>query len=109
MTRFPDAPPGSYVCEEGWLIVGDEAWTEYEWNVYVDARPRSIGRGRPRQYANAEERRRAAYRRKRAKQLGVRPEEVVTRRLPKYETDEQRLEAKRRSNREYMRRKRAVA
>lgn len=28
---FPDAPENSYVTPEGWLIVGDEAWTEEEW------------------------------------------------------------------------------
>lgn len=30
-TSFPGAPPGSYVSDEGWLIVGDEAWTLDEW------------------------------------------------------------------------------
>lgn len=40
MTRrgFRDAPPGSYVCEEGWLIVGDEAWTVEEWNTTLSRR-----------------------------------------------------------------------
>jgi hypothetical protein len=31
-TRFPGAPPGSYISEEGWLVYDDEAWTEDEWN-----------------------------------------------------------------------------
>lgn len=31
-TRFRNAPPGSYVSEEGWLIIDDEAWTAEEWN-----------------------------------------------------------------------------
>jgi hypothetical protein len=33
LDRFPGAPKGAYVCEEGWLIVGDEAWTEAEWST----------------------------------------------------------------------------
>ena len=70
--RFPKAPPGSYVCEEGWLIVGDEAWTEEQWN--------------DRQWVKG------------------------ARRGPlRYATEEERLEAKRRSAREYQRRKRAAA
>lgn len=39
---FPDAPPGSYVCDEGWLIIDDEAWTEDEWahrNRWLIGRP----------------------------------------------------------------------
>ena len=28
---FRNAPPDSYVSEEGWLIVGDEAWLPEEW------------------------------------------------------------------------------
>jgi hypothetical protein len=28
---FPHAPPGSYVSDEGWLIVGGQAWTREEW------------------------------------------------------------------------------
>jgi hypothetical protein len=31
LSDFPDAPDGSYVCDEGWLIINDEAWTEEEW------------------------------------------------------------------------------
>ena len=67
---FRDAPPGSYVSEEGWLIVGDEAWTLQEWDDNPYSRPRSIPRS--------------------------------------YDTDDERLAAKRRANREYMRRKRAA-
>lgn len=46
---FPDAPAGSYVCEEGWLIVGDEAWTAEEWRASA-RRPHSTTGGRPRLY-----------------------------------------------------------
>jgi hypothetical protein len=56
MTRlkdFPNAPAGSWVCSEGWLIVGDEAWTVAEWNGEPIHRSK---------YATAEERR-AALRR----------------------------------------------
>lgn len=39
--RFPGAPAGSYVSDEGWLIVGDQAWTVEEW------RQTSLGGRRP--------------------------------------------------------------
>ena len=35
MTRFPNAPEDSYVCEEGWLVIDDEAWTEEEWAARI--------------------------------------------------------------------------
>lgn len=45
LDRFPSAPPGSYVSEEGWLVVGDEAWTEAEWRSRLTPKgrvPRSL-------------------------------------------------------------------
>jgi hypothetical protein len=63
---FHDAPLGSYVSEEGWLITEDEAWTLAEW------REKS-------KYNN------------------------------RYATDEERREARRKTWREYMRRRRARA
>lgn len=48
---FPDAPAGSYVSEEGWLICANEAWTVTEW---ADRTPRLGGLyatgGRPVRY-----------------------------------------------------------
>jgi hypothetical protein len=32
LDRFPGAPASAYVCEEGWLVIGQQAWTETEWN-----------------------------------------------------------------------------
>ncbi len=69
--RFPEAPPGSYVSEEGWLVVGDEAWTEDEWRGGSFWRfERADG---PRRYTTDEERlearrraRRESARRRRA-------------------------------------------
>jgi hypothetical protein len=29
--RYPGAPGDATISEEGWLIIGDEAWTEAEW------------------------------------------------------------------------------
>ena len=54
--RYPGAPPGSYVSEEGWLVVGAEAWTEEEWarrERWRDRRPKA---SHPRRYASDEER-----------------------------------------------------
>ena len=51
MSSFPGAPYGSYVNEDGWLIVGDEAWTEREWRARSGGV--TLGRvqiGRPVQY-----------------------------------------------------------
>lgn len=31
---FANAPQCSYVNEDGWLVLGDEAWTEAEWKRY---------------------------------------------------------------------------
>lgn len=54
---FPGAPPGSYVCEEGWLIVGDEAWTPQEWASGWFPHPRSGDSTKyTRRYDTAEER-----------------------------------------------------
>jgi hypothetical protein len=72
---FPSAPPGSYVCEEGWLIVGDEAWTPDEW-----ARRSRGDVEHPRRYNGF-----------------------------RYDTDEERQAARRRSRREYNWRSRGVA
>lgn len=66
---FRDAPPGSYISEEGWLIVGQEAWTLEEWNGVEDKA----------KYAN------------------------------RYTNHADRVAARRRTRREYMRRKRAAA
>lgn len=38
--KFPGAPEGSYISEEGWLIVGDEAWTEREWTLELSVSAR---------------------------------------------------------------------
>jgi hypothetical protein len=66
--RFPGAPDGSYVSEEGWLVVDDEAWTEHEWRIRMLVNPGTVRR---------------------------------------YATEEERLEARRRTRRESARRRRA--
>jgi hypothetical protein len=67
--RFPDAPLDSYVCEEGWLVVGDQAWTEDEWARTRDATYRYGRRpnGRPRKYIDHEDELRARRERYRAR------------------------------------------
>lgn len=71
--RFPGAPPGSYVSDEGWLIVGEEAWTAEEWSGDHGVRwrrnhpgrppePARIGLHRPGQRYATDEERRAARR-----------------------------------------------
>ena len=39
MTRlhdlFPGAPEGAALTEEGWLVIGDEAWTEEDWRIAI--------------------------------------------------------------------------
>ena len=70
---FPNAPPESYVSEEGWLIVGDEAWTSEEWRLRPSERPKTV------------------------------------RALSAYADVDERLERRRASSREHMRRKRAAA
>jgi hypothetical protein len=72
LADFPGAPPGSYVCEEGWLIIGDQAWTLTEWNT-------ALGGDERKKYQN------------------------------RYDSETARREARRRSKREYMRRKREAA
>jgi hypothetical protein len=59
--RFPNAPVDSYVSEEGWLIIDDEAWTEAEWrNPGVHGRP--LGRPRHRNPTPKQLRRREQWR-----------------------------------------------
>lgn len=59
--RFPQMPAGSYVCEEGWLIVGEEAWTLHEWLCRLGLRSEEDrSKYRPRGYT--EEQRREAHR-----------------------------------------------
>lgn len=55
---FPGAPIGSYVCEEGWLVVGDQAWTVEEWLSPLSIhRGGRMGRnGRPLKYENETDR-----------------------------------------------------
>jgi hypothetical protein len=77
LADFPGAPRGAYVCAEGWLIVGEEAWPLDEWLHPVCRRPR---RGAPR--------------------------EARIGRPQKYATEAERLDARRRSSREHMRRRR---
>lgn len=48
--RFPGAPPSSYVCEEGWLIIRDQAWTEAEWRNRHRRLRRAGQIGRPVRY-----------------------------------------------------------
>ena len=31
LSDFPEAPEGAWISKEGWLIVGEEAWTLEEW------------------------------------------------------------------------------
>lgn len=76
MSRFPDAPPGSYVSEEGWLITGQEAWTAEEWAGEWGQAYRARRKGGP----------------------------LVPQRARRYATEEERAEAKRRASREHMRR-----
>ena len=68
---FPGAPQGSYVSEEGWLIVGDEAWTAHEWSTRPGGVGLGLGTGRPIAYDDERHRRqreqkRLYYARKRA-------------------------------------------
>lgn len=69
-SAFPDAPPGSYVTEQGWLVVGDQAWTAEEWNsaIGLDYRRRfATGKRQvPRRYATDAEREAAKQRSRRA-------------------------------------------
>jgi hypothetical protein len=56
--RFPDAPEGSWVSDEGWLVIGDEAFTEEGWNgnegrEYRAARNPAAGRRRSRRWREA--------------------------------------------------------
>lgn len=30
---FPQAPRGAYVTPEGWLVIGEQAWTVDEWRI----------------------------------------------------------------------------
>lgn len=90
---FPGAPPSAHVCEEGWLILGEEAWTVEEWRSGLGADERAkhgihvkIERRRP-----TEEERQAARRETKRRWI---------------EANRERL---RRYNREYMRRKRGSA
>lgn len=90
LDRFPGAPPYAYVSEEGWLVCGDQAWTEEEWRgvhgrewrsrhrIYDADEPKTktAGRGRPRIHATDSDRRHAEYRRKRARELGISEEEL---------------------------------
>jgi hypothetical protein len=40
LASFPDTPPNSYVTEDGYLVVGDEAWLLPEWlNAAKATRP----------------------------------------------------------------------
>ena len=71
--KFPGAPAGSWVSPEGWLIVGDEGWTQHEWAI--EDHPPRLANG--------------------------------AKHAIRYETEEERQEARRRSSREAMRRTRA--
>lgn len=31
LADYPDAPSGALISAEGWLVVGEEAWTPQEW------------------------------------------------------------------------------
>lgn len=73
--RFPNAPLDSWVSDEGWLIIGDEAWTEEEWQRRERFRDRRRKAPAPTRYATEEERlearrrtRRESARRRRAGQ-----------------------------------------
>ena len=73
MTRslYPDAPAGSWISEEGWLVIGEEAWTSSEWASRVSTRPTAVVSGRPVRYDDdrhrkAREKKRRYYARKRA-------------------------------------------
>lgn len=39
---FPGAPVGATYSEEGWLVIGDEAWTEHEWRLLTAAGRRTV-------------------------------------------------------------------
>ena len=86
LTDFPNAPSGSWICEEGWLIIGDEAWTADEWRhmaYYNGAVPK------PRPTKDPQVPRR------------------IDRRI-KYQNDDERVAARRRQKREHMRRVRSA-
>ena len=46
LADYPGVPEGAYVCEEGWLCIGEEAWTWHEWRAHMYG-------GRPVQYHDA--------------------------------------------------------
>lgn len=60
--RFPGAPPESYVCEEGWLVCGEQAWTEREWSIRGSLSLTGQPIGRPPKYRTAAERAEATRR-----------------------------------------------
>lgn len=39
LANFPDAPDDAWLSDEGWLCVGDEAWTAEEWRTQTMWRP----------------------------------------------------------------------
>lgn len=64
--RFPGAPAHASISEEGWLIIGEEAWTAEEW-ASPQLRRHAAGLrpvGRPRLYPNKAARQRAYHERK---------------------------------------------
>lgn len=39
---FPGAPLDASYSEEGWLLIGDEAWTEHDWSLLTVMQRRAI-------------------------------------------------------------------
>lgn len=56
---FPGAPEGAFISDEGWLVLGQEAWTVEEWRATPEQRPRTA---RSNVRHASEEERRAAVR-----------------------------------------------
>ena len=62
LADYPGAPEGAYVCDEGWLCIGDQSWTIKEWLAADKSDRRRDSRhqegrggrtGRPTQYDDA--------------------------------------------------------
>ena len=40
--KFPGAPADATYTDEGWLCIGDEAWTEHEWSLLSPLQRRAV-------------------------------------------------------------------
>jgi hypothetical protein len=45
--RFPGAPRAAVFTAEGWMVWGDEAWTEHEWRLLTPRERRQVTGDQP--------------------------------------------------------------